>query len=576
MDIAESYPKREETFSLKTKDYAEAVRLVRRAAVEVDQKFEAHRQAQKRAVDKPLAELSAAQMKQIGDVYYQHVLEEDEEMRIMGFEDPAKGLSLQDLVKLDDSITAQQLAQAIAESQSYPEQSFEGKVNEEEGVARITRAHYARGHADDFHVSEAQDVLSWESVNLKLDPRSPSWRPLVRKLQEASLRAHEAIAQRNQGYIIETPEAPQDAVLVASATPVLSELFEQRKAEAERIGDWSVKLRDDYEGWTQLFIELIGDRPITDYKKPDARLFKDLLLQLPSNREKHNYTKGLSANDAIAAGKKHGVACISVSTINKALGRLQATWKWADKQLDEDVPDIFGPMKLKNTEAARDQKNPFSGDQLRQIFASPLFTGCHSEKRRADPGHTDMRHTHWYWLPLLGLYTGARLNELCQLRVNDVAVQDNIPYIQIHEEGENQRTKGHTKRKVPLHSELIRLGFLQHVANVRSLKQEQVFPAIRYSERGYFSERPSRDFTTYIEKIGAKTDKTSFHSFRHNFKDACRNNGVPPDIADLLQGHSLSGMAGRYGHGQVNLARLAEELCKINYGDVTRHLGDQR
>jgi hypothetical protein len=83
-----------------------------------------------------------------------------------------------------------------------------------------------------------------------------------------------------------------------------------------------VKLREDYESWTNLFIELVGDRPITDYKKPDARQFKDALIGMPANREKHRETKGLSATQVIDVAKSHGIKCISVSTINKALGRL--------------------------------------------------------------------------------------------------------------------------------------------------------------------------------------------------------------------------------------------------------------
>lgn len=75
-DIAETYPKSEETFSLKTKDYQEAVRLVRIAAVEVDQRFAEHR----RRVDRPAQhELTPEQLQHIHNAYYRHLLEEDEE-----------------------------------------------------------------------------------------------------------------------------------------------------------------------------------------------------------------------------------------------------------------------------------------------------------------------------------------------------------------------------------------------------------------------------------------------------------------------------------------------------------------
>ena len=88
------------------------------------------------------------------------------------------------------------------------------------------------------------------------------------------------------------PDAPQ-RVTGAASGPLLSTLFSERKMEAQKSGEWSPKLLDDYQTWTDLFIELIGDRPLFDYKKPDARKFKEILTQLPSNRGKHAQTKGL-------------------------------------------------------------------------------------------------------------------------------------------------------------------------------------------------------------------------------------------------------------------------------------------
>ncbi len=84
-DIRDTYGKREETFSLKTKDYREALRLVRIAAIEVDEKFEAHRRRLEQLKQLPLQELSGDQIKHIGNIYYAHLLEEDEETRLSSF-----------------------------------------------------------------------------------------------------------------------------------------------------------------------------------------------------------------------------------------------------------------------------------------------------------------------------------------------------------------------------------------------------------------------------------------------------------------------------------------------------------
>ncbi|MCA0930165.1 site-specific integrase [Ruegeria profundi] len=355
------------------------------------------------------------------------------------------------------------------------------------------------------------------------------------------------------------------------SSPLLSDLFAERKAEAEQTGQWSAKLVNDYQTWTDLFIELQGDRPVLDYNKPDARDFKNVLLELPSNRNKLPQTIGLSPRDAIQAAKDHELPTLSVSTVNKALGRLQGIWKWADKQLDEEVADIFGPMKVDDNNKARNQHDPFSKEQLQTIFKSPLFTGCKSRRFRTMPGDTDLSDTSWFWLPLLGLWTGARLNELCQLSVEDIDQEEGIPLIRVQEGDEDQRVKFGKSRIVPIHPELVRLGFLQFVQAQRDAGATRVFPELKVGAMGYHSEQASKDFSRYIKSIGAKTRKTSFHSFRHTFKDACRHSGMQPDINDILLGHTLPGMAGRYGDGNVPVQVLFEAMCKVKHKDLSLH-----
>lgn len=379
--------------------------------------------------------------------------------------------------------------------------------------------------------------------------------------QTAPQRAEEPAAEGSH-----TPSS-QGHLQAAGAAfgSLLSVLFSQRRAEAEKTGEWSQKLLNDYQSWTDLFIELIGDRPILEYRKPDARQFKDILTQLPSNRSKHAQTKGLPPLEAIEAARAHNLETLSTSTVNKGLGRMQATWKWADKQLDEEVTDIFGPMKLANRGNARSEADPFNKAQIQAIFDSPLYTGCRSARFRAAPGETDMSGTSWYWLPLLGLWTGARLNELCQLRVDDIEEMDGIPLLRLHEGDDTQRIKGGKKRDVPIHPQLTRLGFLNYVAAQRNGGSDRVFPKLTIGPTGYYSDRPSKDFSAYIKQLGVKTDKTSFHSFRHNFKDACRHAGVNSYINDILLGHALPGMAGRYGAGDAPLRLLFDAICKLDF-----------
>ena len=297
---------------MRTRDPREALQRVRVAAVEVDQRFADHRRNLARQSGPALSELTQAQLDHIHQCYYWHRLDEDEETRLSGFE----GRDFDEDLETHDALTG------------------------------VTKRNYARGELDAFYSGEAEEVLSWDNIDLRLSPNSPSWPKLVRTLHEASLKAAEAISKRYEGEIVPTPVAPmlpsQSTPAASAGGPLLSEMFKQRKTEASRSGEWSTKLVDDYETWTQLFIECVGDRPLLSYVKADARQFKDLLMALPSNRHKKAATMGLSATEAVKVADANDMPRLSVSTINKALGRLQATWNWADKQLDEDIPDIFG------------------------------------------------------------------------------------------------------------------------------------------------------------------------------------------------------------------------------------------
>ncbi|MBJ7579138.1 hypothetical protein JHC09_14745 [Devosia sp. MC532] len=86
LDIRDTYPKTEEVFSLRTKDSREAVKLVRKAAAEVDARFDEHRRRQN-AVVSIREELTDAELTAVEQAYYAYLLEEDDQRRDGGFYD---------------------------------------------------------------------------------------------------------------------------------------------------------------------------------------------------------------------------------------------------------------------------------------------------------------------------------------------------------------------------------------------------------------------------------------------------------------------------------------------------------
>lgn len=179
-DIRASYPKAEETFSLRTKDPREALVLVRRAAAEVDERFAAHRRQFAQRDTQPVAELTRVQLGRIEELYFAHLLEEDEEARLEGFYDADEAKPLNSVL------------------------SFEEHVEAADDLAQDARHMMARGKSDVFYRSEAEEVLGWDGIAIKLAPTSPSWKLAIRAIQAATVRAQEAIAARNLGGIVPT------------------------------------------------------------------------------------------------------------------------------------------------------------------------------------------------------------------------------------------------------------------------------------------------------------------------------------------------------------------------------------
>lgn len=549
-DIVETYGKREETFSLRTREYAEALRRVRVEAVRVDNLFDEHRIKQAREQQDKLKELTADQIAAIKAFYYQHLLEEDEEVRLEGFEPDA---SFED---------------AKSPEQFDPRHTFEEYQMLSEDMDEWNRYNFARGVKDTFHRSEAEEILSWDGIDLRLDPASPSWPRIIRALQEASIEAATVVQRRNAGDVVSTPPMPSTASQKLSSAPLFSVAVEQWSLENSR-GAWSPKVRNDHLAWVKIFMEVTGDKPINSYRKDDARAFKDVLLRLPANSSKKPETRGLPARAAADKAERLGLQPMSASTVNKALTRLGTFWNWAEAHYDDVPTSLMKGLRVSISTSARDQRHPFTNAQMQTLFRSPLFTGCRSMRFYSQPGKHTMCTTAKFWLPLLSLFSGARLNELCQLKTSDLLLKNGIAALNISYVNERKRVKTNgSRRQIPVHSVLEALGFLDFVAYRNRQGEGRLFPELRLDANGYYSHEFSKFFSRYLARIGVKTEKTSFHSFRHNFEDACRYGEVPPHIMDALQGHTERGMAGRYGDGGYRLDLLKKNIERVTYADL--------
>ena len=211
---------------------------------------------------------------------------------------------------------------------------------------------------------------------------------------------------------------------------------------------------------------------------------------------------------------------------DRASHRQQTSWRGTGSRrlvrdngfIPDDVPwaDPFSNMRLDEPEPDRE---PWELADLRVLFRSAVFTK--GERPTAGGGDAAL------WLPLLGLVTRARLGELAPLTVADVTTDETIgiPTIAIIEDAEKgRRLKTLSSRRViPVHPELIQLGFLAFVEQVKQVGggAARLFPLLKAGPLGGFGESWSKWFGRYIRGLGITNKARVFHSFRYGFKYAC-------------------------------------------------------
>src|SRR5262249_56656834 len=126
-----------------------------------------------------------------------------------------------------------------------------------------------------------------------------------------------------------------------------------------------------------------------------------------------------------------------------------------------------------------DNRVGYDGEDLKAIFGSAVFRG--GARPLGGAGEAAK------WLPLIGLFTGARLEEIGQALISDVKHEDGIDYLDINilDRDAGKRVKNRSsRRRLPLHPELVRCGLLAYVEERRQAGDARLFPALRPSITG--------------------------------------------------------------------------------------------
>jgi integrase len=329
------------------------------------------------------------------------------------------------------------------------------------------------------------------------------------------------------------PEIPSSGLAPATTTEgeTITQAAEAWFAEMQRDPSAAVKQTtlDGHRLRVRAFVKQCGDLPLASVTRAMA---SDFLAKVAegglSNRTVNNYATTLAG----------------VFKNARTRGRFQG-----------DSP--FEGLKRK---AGGESYEPFEVAELQTLFkALPReITPKKHSPETAVP-----------WVSLIAAYSGMRLEEIAQLNAADIRDQSangaTVTVIDIHNGGNNALKNTASVRLVPVHSELVRAGFLDYV---KALPRDGLlFPGLtrRASKGNKIGARLGELFRDKLEALGLKRDRLCFHSFRHTVAGRLEAAAVSQTDAARVLGHTIPEMSyGTYSSGP-GLKRLAAVVEAIEY-----------
>lgn len=373
---------------------------------------------------------------------------------------------------------------------------------------------------------------------------------LVPAIQETVGGYREAVATRNQlaplMARLEQMVAGMGAASAAEPGPVLSTYFDAYVAKKKKEGWTNQTLKQD-TGSINIFLELAGDKPVSAYIRADIEAFRETLERIPANHGKSSALRDLTIMEEIerADSAEDVVPRLAYKTLKRHWTGVKQFLEWASihcpvgQKMDHD---ILKKHRWGTNVPKGDKRKIWTEEALSTLFRSPVYTGCAGAKRyqRWRAGREIIRDG-YYWLPLLGMFTAAREEELARLRVQDIHAIEGVWIIDITMDGPG-RLKGESAvRKVPLHKTLFEIGFLDYWQRIKEQGEDQLFPTF---QPGGIDKKFSHDFcdffTTYRRRIGVYERLMDFHSLRTTFSTLMLREDVKILVVDELTGHDSS------------------------------------
>lgn len=289
-----------------------------------------------------------------------------------------------------------------------------------------------------------------------------------------------------------------------------------------------------------MFLDVVGDKAIHTLRQTDINHFFDVVNRLPARWKDIARQRKMSVLDLSKLGLGEMAPATFEGTYKAVVTPFlkTAVTNWQDR----GFPTTLTTEMLRYTgsrEENEGHQRAFHEHELQRLFMGRELAEFSKSKNEQ----------HKFWLPHLGLFTGARVNELCQLNPQVDILKDEpsgVWYLNITEQSEaaedvtkRVKTKS-SRRKVPIHSQLIEIGFLHYVDALKRAGKTLLFDGFRPSKMRASTEA-EKWFRQFLRDLGLRDETpgarlVGMHAYRSTFLNRAANLGVVN--AEAITGHA--------------------------------------
>lgn len=334
--------------------------------------------------------------------------------------------------------------------------------------------------------------------------------------------------------------------------------FKINKKNNNRTGENTLKQN---EQCLKTIFEIIGKKYVESINGNDCRMVSQKIHNLPKKWTERY--KGQKLKDILA---RDNTDVISLTSVKKYLRVFKEFLEFC--KVNQYINDSFQSLITISRRKEAVEVQAFTKDELKKIFDPKTY-----------PRVMDKKYAYRYWIPLLALFHPVRLNEICQLYIEDVRLDKGVWYLNLTDERKDQHLKNpQSRRRIPIHPQILDLGFLEYINSIReaSNKTEEypgrVFYQLHYSPKNHYIQAISQWFGRYLKQVGIESRAKVFHSYRHNVKQAMRDADIPQEFQNALAGWSGRDTGERVYGGNFPIKKLNAQLSKLHYTFLNRNL----